>query len=205
MLTFWTRSHDFPDLSKQWQHDWLQNLFIWIHLSPSSYFGWKKFQMMMHSKKMALSTSSSKFQVVERCWNLLERTDFKSVLSNRDFAKEQRHLRSYLQLARSFKCKTCVGTEKRQDISLRQDLTTCEWMHLSLFCGWFQISPMLEHGQTFVCLNLTARAICMFMLNFQLPRMPNCLIETAESQKIRNRSSFLRPPEVPEASSLETG
>ena len=32
--------------------------------------------MMMHSKKRALSTSSSKSQAVERCGNLLERTDF---------------------------------------------------------------------------------------------------------------------------------
>lgn len=39
-------------------------------------FWLKKIQMMMHSKKRALSTSSSKFQAVERCGNLLERTDF---------------------------------------------------------------------------------------------------------------------------------
>ena len=73
--------------------------------------------MMMHSKKRALSTSSSKFQAVERCGNLLER---------KDFAKKHRHLRSFLQLARSFKRKTCLGTEKIQDTSLRQDFTTCE-------------------------------------------------------------------------------
>ena len=40
-------------------------------------FWLKKIQMMMHSKKIrALSSSSSKFQAVGRCGNLLERTDF---------------------------------------------------------------------------------------------------------------------------------
>ena len=68
--------------------------------------------MMMRSKKRALSTSSSKFQAVERCGNLLERTDFakEAVAVGEKFQRQN----------------MCWNGKKRQDISLRQDLTTCE-------------------------------------------------------------------------------
>ena len=69
-------------------------------------FWLKNFQMMMHSKKMPLSTSSSRFQAVERCGNLLERTDF---------AKEAETSQKLFAVG-SFEGKTCVGTEKGDKI-----------------------------------------------------------------------------------------
>ena len=83
-------------------------------------FWLKNFQMMIHSKKRALSTSSSKFQAVERCGNLLERIDFAKEAgistSQKLFAVGEKFRRQNM----------CWNGKKRQDISLRQDLTTCE-------------------------------------------------------------------------------
>ena len=76
--------------------------------------------MITHSKKRALSTSSSKFQAVERCGNLLERTDF---AKEAEISTSQKLLAVGEKLQRQ---NMSWNGKKRQDISLRQDLTTCE-------------------------------------------------------------------------------
>ena len=82
-----------------------------------SLFWLKRFQI--HSKKRALSTSSSKFQAVERCGNLLERTDF---------AKEAETSQKLLAVSEKFQGQNMSWNGKgRQDISLGLDLfPSCE-------------------------------------------------------------------------------
>ena len=99
------------------------------------FFWLKNFQMMMSSKKMALSTSSSKFQAVERCGNLLERTDF---------AKEAETSQKLLAVSEKFQGQNMSWNGKKT-----RYVVTAGFYYLRMNAPFsIHISPVIEHCQT---------------------------------------------------------